>query len=490
MQGMEANSHAAPGNNSAWPSSPSLWAQLPSIPSTPEEHCNQQQQPLSQHGVEDESEAQETNVNPSAEERGSHQDQPEIVNDHDDDDDDDDDGQQADFSPFDIGNPWTQAVPATQFHRKQWLRGFKGSVESSSDALQEGDLPYVSPRAKRRRLSRHSDCDLTREQLVDEQINICNDTEEAGSPQSLTPNRVYERQATVNNGPDGGGSQGDGEDGGESQGPEDESRTDDSERERGHAPVTPCRPSSFQPILSLADQEALSTFLDAALSDDDDFEARGGSSDVEILDTPPAEFLRRPRGLARMISDLAPEKKEGYWAQFDDYQPPNNSRDGDATWLTQSVPPARRLGAPLQAQPETPIRTLGSNKRSVNTDSRLLPNRLPSPGSEDLSYPYTPNISRLDTTLNTPRGTTLIARSRNANGMGLATKTWKSTWRDDGNSRLVRGRVVTVRNAETRGRARGKGRGRGRGGNTGASAGAGAGAGAAAAAAAGAGGSK
>lgn len=418
----------------------------------------------------------------------------------------------GDFQLFDIGNPWTQADPSTQVQRKQWLRGCKTTdglpssdrIEVDYDEQDEEDRAWeATPHRKRRRVSvQQDDARSPPAQDADDTSGLpraasttkrpAGDIEHTSNPP--VPRTRPRPKARASAGPT-----------------ETEETNPDSTQVITHhrhdrRPTT--ADSSFCATLDAEDQEALQNLL--AANNDDELaygdanrepepelepiplppSSSTSSDDFEILTTPPPELRRR--GLARMLSDLKPEQKHGYWNQFDDYVPPSERA-------------SRTVEQPLTPCPRpNPHSCHGSTTKSDgrrDTDSRLLPNPFrgfgdgrpvvdgdetasssqPPPHPDYTPYRVPPHtgtstpalgpapIQRLDA--QSPG--TLIARSRNATGMGLATKTWESTWKARG-VRIVKGRAVKSvsaaqddqlaqsparRAAAVRGR-RGRGRGR------------------------------
>lgn len=390
--------------------------------------------------------------------------------DHENSDDDDDDGSSASFQLFDVGEPWTQAAPSTQFQRNQWLKGFRAAV-TSSDVFEE-DAACDAHRDKRRRVSSAA-------VVIDSEdengggagpASICSD-----SRPSLASPRTPSARRYVSNGGSRVGTDS-----------PNTSESDAATMANESAPLQP-DPSTTAAALTAEDEEALQGILQDLDADDDEEDG------FEILNTPPPTRSR----LARMLSDLPAEKKQGYWSQFDDYIPPHETRRGDGLPRTA---PATRVSSFVEqrSEPTTSCPAAGG------VDSRLLPNAFSGfsrpiisasqldeassnangSGHDDVSAaaptPQRPSAPPR-ASLTALRGTThaspiermdehspgtLIARSRNATGMGMAKKTWESTWKARG-VRVVKGRVVDsgrdFLEEPVRGRGRGRG-GRGRGG--------------------------
>lgn len=417
-------------------------------------------------------------------------------------DDDDHDSDTGSFQLFDVGDPWTQAAPSTQFQRKQWLRDWKGGL-ASSDPVDDVQQCVQSPpkEKKRRRLVssslaiESSDCEEAREPDVDstDVLAATTTTDEpstalqsskrprpkarpsmraaslvSGEEEEVSATQLFRhhRSSRRLTGSAGGQEEEDARERvnhhsersasvdqrtacADSLPSAESLATVDPRGSANHTPsplsATPTHTTSIR--LSAADEEALQSVI-ADLEEEQ--AAETSSSDFEILETPPVN-ARRHRGLARMLSDLPAEKKKGYWSQFDDY-----------------------------------VASQAHDASTHNDDSRLLPNRFvpvsehdmtssnsqhesPHSAADHMATPIRrrphPAIERMDDA-HSPG--TLIARSRNATGMGLATKTWESTWKARG-VRVVKGRIVrqphehgVALDSPCAGRGRGQGRGRGR----------------------------
>lgn len=360
------------------------------------------------------------------------------------------------FDPFDVGLPWTQGEQLpTQVQRDLWLQKLPVDSNSLDIALSSGDASENLDSSQSSSTSARSAPTRVENQVLD------------GSPPSLASGQITLPKSTLSS------------DAiirpaiGRSTSLPSASRPDDGG-------ITQSTQNLAQSLIL-----AIGADVHEALRLSNKSSYVQGKTTIDLTTPTIAQtrtnscveqgWTRTKRtGLAPLLPQLNAEKRAGYWSQFID-----ESTGLPDVHTSPNVLNMRRARPTDGGLLETPMMTTSKRQETWAqkslSDSRLLPNRLSQVLHDDTQdvFAHTPSrsSSRISSSIQSSiakrrhhdqssRSTVVTdgrvenldcesreqvksaRRSRNGVGMGMARKTWASTWQANG-SRMVRGRLVT-----------------------------------------------